>query len=253
MIVVLPSNKKYFSQIDDFRLTQDKTYKDVLNLVNEYVKKDHSKQAKLVKNVRDSFIKLNNVVGTKKHVTAFTNMYNNCVEKNDLWGFLADIDKNEIISWGSPIKWQVTPDDKNAKIYKSMISFPQLSLFDLNVYFDDNSGLSKTEITNRGIVRKKYLKYISDILDSCLGKSHGLKAQDVFDCEVSILNAMGCDSVKKDSPDFYNVVKRGEALQYGFDWDKFAHKVGYKTVPESFICGSLNYLKCMCTELSENW
>ena len=62
-------------------------------------------------------------------------MYNTCVEKNDLWGFLAHINKNEIISWGCPIKWQVTPDDKNAKIYKSMISFPQLSLFDLNVYF----------------------------------------------------------------------------------------------------------------------
>jgi predicted metalloendopeptidase len=97
------------------------------------------------------------------------------------------------------------------------------------------------------------LKYISDIFDSCLGKSHGLVAQDVFDCEVAILNAMGCDSVKNDSPTFYNVVKRGEALQYGFDWDTFAHKVGYKRAPENFICGSLNYLKCMCTELTENW
>jgi len=246
-------NKKYFSQIDEFRLTQDKTYKDVLDLVNRYVKMNHSKQSKLVKNVRDSFFKLNNNATTKKYAVDFTNMYNSCVEKNDLWGFLADINKNEIISWGCPIKWQVTPDDKNAKIYKSVISFPQLSIFDLNVYFDDNTGLSKTEITNRGVVRKKYLKYINDIFDSCLGKSHGLKAQDVFDCEVAILNAMGCTSVKKDSPEFYNVVKRKEALEYGFDWDTFADKIGYKRAPETFICGSLNYLKCMCKELTENW
>jgi putative endopeptidase len=246
-------NKKYFSQIDEFRTTQDKTYKDVLRLIDEYVKKYHDRRAKLVKNVRDSFLTLNNLVRTKKHVTEFTNMYNTCVGKNDLWGFLADINRNDIISWGCPIRWQVNPDDKNAKIYKSMVSFPQLSLFDLNVYFDDNTGLSKTEIANRGIVRKKYQGYINDIFSSCLGNGHGLKAQDVFDCEVAILNAMGCDSVKKDSPDFYNVVKRGEALEYGFDWDTFTRNIGYKKAPETFICGSLNYLKCMCKELSDNW
>ena len=37
-----PKNRKYFSQIDNFRLVQDKTYRDVLNLVNEYVKKNSS-------------------------------------------------------------------------------------------------------------------------------------------------------------------------------------------------------------------
>lgn len=246
-------NKKYFSQIDDFRLAQDKTYKDVLRLIDDYIKTTHDKQSKLVKNVRDSFLTLNNSERTTKHIVEFTNSYNTYIKNNDLWGFLAEINKNDMISWGCPINWKVWPDDKNAKFYKTMITGPQLSLFDLNVYFDDNIGLTKTEITNKNIVKKKFFQYINDIFNSCLGKNHGLKAQDVYDCEVSIITAMGCDSVKKNSEDFYNLVKRTEALSYGFDWDKFAHNVGYKRAPETFICGNLNYLKCMCTELSENW
>ena len=65
---------------------------------------------------------------------------------------------------------------------------------------------------------------------------------------------MGCNSIKNDSSDFYNVVKKEEALsKYGFDWEKFSHFLGYKTSPDFFICDSVNYLKCICELLKENW
>jgi putative endopeptidase len=251
-----PKNKKYFSQIDEFRLVQDKTYRDVLRLVNEYIKKTGSNTSKDEKmnHVKKSFENLNDFSHTKKHIGEFTNMYESCVKKNDLWDFLAEINKNEIISWGCPIQWDVTPDKKNAKKYRSFIGSPQLTMFDINVYFDEFPGSSKEDKEYRKLLKSKYLKYIHDIFDACLGKNHGLKAQDVFDKEVEIVNAMGCLSIKNDSPEFYNIVQKNEALKkYGFDWEKFTKCLGYQHTPDFFICGSLNYLKCMCDNLTANW
>jgi predicted metalloendopeptidase len=249
-----PKNRKYFSQIDNFRLVQDKTYRDVLNLVNEYVKKNHSRKATLINNVKKSFQSLNNFSNTKKHITEFTNMYNSLVKKNDLWEFLAEINKNEIISWGSPITWKVMADQKDAKTYRSFISSPQLSIFDIKVYFNDTTGLTAEEIKYKNILKSKYLKYINDIFEACLGKNHGLSAKDVFDKEVEIVYAMGCSSVKNDSTEFYNIVKKDESLKkYSFDWEKFSKCLGYTHTPDFFICGGLNYLKCMCDNLTPNW
>jgi predicted metalloendopeptidase len=210
-----PKNKKYFSQIDDFRLVQDKTYRDVLRLVDEYIKKTGSNTSKdeRMSHVKKSFEKLNDLSHTKKHIAEFTKMYEGCVEKNDLWDFLAEINKNEIISWGSPIQWQVTSDQKDAKTYRSFITSPELTMFDINVYFDDDFGSTAEEKEYRKTLKNRYLKYINDIFEACLGKNHGLRAKDVFDMEVEIVNAMGCYSVKKDSPEFYNIVQKGEALK----------------------------------------
>jgi predicted metalloendopeptidase len=65
---------------------------------------------------------------------------------------------------------------------------------------------------------------------------------------------LGCDSIKTDDLDGYNIVTKQEALsKYNFDWEKLATKIGYKTVPNTFICSSTNYLKCiMETLLTDN-
>ena len=80
----------------------------------------------------------------------------------------------------------------------------------------------------------------------CLGNGHGLKAQDVWDCEYDLLTALGCDDIKEDNEDGYNVITKSEALtKYNFDWEKLAKKIGYNDVPDRFICTSKNYLKCV--------
>jgi hypothetical protein len=57
-----------------------------------------------------------------------------------MWGYLAQMNTNEIISWACPINWNVQPDSKNSKIYHNHINFPQLSLYDIELYSDDNFG-----------------------------------------------------------------------------------------------------------------
>jgi putative endopeptidase len=68
------------------------------------------------------------------------------------------------------------------------------------------------------------------------------------------MTQIGCDELKNEDPDFYNIVKKDEALtKYGFDWNQFCKELGYTKAPDFFICSSINYLKCIMNTLKNNW
>ena len=213
-----PQDKQYFVQIDDFRVVQDKVYKELIEIVKNYVKKEDSKKAKMINNMYKSLLNLDEK-SSMKHIRHIVELYDSYIGEDNVWKFLAHINDNEIVSWGCPLFWNVHADDKNAKIFNNFLSFPELSLYDPMLYFGDdmNGDLTKEQITYKKSVKTHYLQYIDDIFDACLGKGHGLKSQDVFDIEYDILIAMGCDSVKNDSPDFYNLVKAEIGYIYIFD------------------------------------
>jgi predicted metalloendopeptidase len=250
---VAAASDKYYVQIDDFRIVQDKVYKELIEIVKEYIKTDNSKQSHLIKNVYTSLLNLE-VRSINNHYLKVIEDYEYYVKKGNVWEYMAKINSNEIVNWACPINWKVMPDDKDSKIFRNYISLPQLSLYDYILYLDDFSGDKPAYKNYRKLVKRKYLKYVQDIFDSCLGKGHGLKAQDVFQVEYDLLTAMGCSSIKNDSKDYYNVVKSDEALKkYGFDWNEFSKFLGYKTPPKFFICDSLNYLLCSCDLIKINW
>lgn len=243
----------YFVQIDDFRLVQDKVYKELMEIVKEYIKSHNTKEAKLLKNVYTSFLNLD-TTSMKGHIATMIKEYDYSVAKDNVWEFMAKINKNEVVNWSCPINWKMMPDDKDSTIFRNYISFPQLSLYDYLLYLDENPADKPEQKIYRKLVKRKYLNYIKEIFDSCLGKGHGLNPHDVFEVEYDMLTAMGCNSIKKESKDYYNVVKREEALEkYGFDWEQFSHFLGYKKAPDFFICDSLNYLLCISELLKENW
>jgi predicted metalloendopeptidase len=173
---------------------------------------------------------------TRKHIAKVPLKHKEFVDNDDLWRYMAHINHNEMVCWACPIHWKVMADDKNAKIFRNYISLPELSLYDAELYLDDNTGKTPEFIKYRKDVQEKYVKYVDMIFDACLGRKHGLSGKDVFEVEKELLNAMGCDTVKNDSPDFYNVVKTEEAFEkYGFNWYQFAKYLGYKKVPDFFI------------------
>ena len=245
--------KKYYSQIDEFREVQDKVYQELIVLVKEYIKKNKTDRATEISNVFHSFLNLNETP-IKQHIIAFGEIYDQQIKANNLWDYLALINKNEIISWGSPIVWAVMPDEKKGNTFRNIISNPQLTLYDYNLYSDDTKGHPQEYITYRKHIKQEYLAYINKVFELTLGKNHDLNAADVFQVEVEILAAMDCSHIKNDSFDFYNVVKPEESLKkYGFDWTQFCKCLGYKQVPDFYICSSLNYLSCMMKKLNEEW
>jgi len=49
--VDIEESQKYIIQIDDFRLVQDKVYKELIDIVKEYIENDKSERAKCIRNI----------------------------------------------------------------------------------------------------------------------------------------------------------------------------------------------------------
>jgi predicted metalloendopeptidase len=243
----------YYVQIDDFRILQDRVYHELIDIVKDYIKTHHTREAKLLNNVYTSMLTLDSTP-IKMHTAKMIKNYDYYVARDNMWEYMANINKNEVVSWACPINWKVMPDEKNSTIFRNYISFPQLGLYDYLLYLEDSPADKPEQRNYRRRVKGKYLHYIKEVFDSCLGKNHGLHPHDVFEVEYEILIAMGCNAIKKDSSEFYNIVTKEEALKkYGFDWEQFSHFLGYKKTPDFFICDSLNYLLCMSELLKKNW
>jgi putative endopeptidase len=252
-----PDKEKYFVQVDNARLVQNKINYELIDIVKEYTSKNDTPLANNIRNLYQSLTKMSRK-GTEKHIHDFITLYDDTMKHDTLWKFLARINLNEIISWACPLRWGVDPDEKNAKVYRHHINIPQLGVFDFKVYFsaffEEKDPEEKKYVT---LVKQKYLEYIEELFDATLGKGkHDLKASDVFDIECTILYTMGCHSIDKKTGDteYYNVVKKGEALsKYHFNWEEFSHHLGCHETPDTFICGNVNYLKCMSDLLLEKW
>jgi putative endopeptidase len=235
---------KHYVQIDSFRITQEKVYYELIDIVKEYIKHNKSHKATAIKNVYESLYNLDNK-SVENYIKYYIEITDKHIASGNIYELLGSINKNEIVSWASPLVWNVLRDDQNVKYYKSLISAPKLTLYDYLLYIDDPSDNLNTKRYKK-LLKRKYLQFISTTFNLCLGKNHGLKATDVWDCEYDILLALGCDSIKNTNDSkYYNVVTQEQGLTYGFDWNEMTKKIGYTTPPKSFICTSLNYLKCI--------
>lgn len=245
--VSLEKQQKYIVQVDDFRLAQDKVYRELNTILVDYFKHNNNKLARNIKNFYYSVLNMNSKAYSKKLAYDAIKTIDNLISKNNPWELLAYFNRDEMLSPHTPISWSVEPDDKNPQICKSYINSGQLILVDLNVYYDDG-----TEVEYKRKFRQEYFKYCKKLFDTILGKND-LNPKDPFDVQVDIFNALGCNDVSNDDKP-YNVVSKEEALEkYGFDWTQFSKFLGFKTVPSTFISTGLNYLKCGTKLFLDNW
>jgi predicted metalloendopeptidase len=243
----------YIVQLDDFRVVQNKVYYELMDIVKEYIKNNNSEKSKQIANVYNANMRFLDDTQAKKHLNTYIDFLDSCVnmENNDngAWKFLGTMNKNETVSFGLPLVFSVNPDNKNSKTFRCFIAPPQLTLVDLNVYFNDG-----TDINYKNNYKKKYYEYIDELFTAFFGSNHKYNPKDVFDVEVKLLDAMGCSNIKNDSESFYNIVKKSESLdKYSFDWDSVSHEVGFKETPNFFIASSLNYLKCGSELYLKEW
>ena len=243
---------KYIVQIDNFRLVQDKVYRDVLNIVKEEIKHNNDK---FTLNLKKYYISTD-ISKTKKSIlTSHCDQYVSyidsiCKKENGLWKLLGYINRNEIISWGSPIMWTINPDDKHPDKYRCYLTGPQLSIIDLNIYFDDG-----TNIEYKQKYRQEYISYLRNIFEYIFGKNHKYNVNHVFEIEQQIVNSFVCDDNQPEEEiSTYNKITKDESFKkLGINWEVFSHELGFKTTPEFFITPDINYMKCITTLLKKNW
>jgi putative endopeptidase len=242
---------KFYVQIDSFRIVQENVYYELMEIVKEYTKNTHNARSKLVKNVYDSFLNYNQpsiLSNVKETIATIDTM----ISEGDVYNLLAHVNKNEIVSWGCPIVWTMLPDDKKSDIYRNYISSPRLSLYDYQIYIQEYG--TKEEIKFKTEFKARYLQYLHEIFDACLGKNHGLNVDYIWEIEYQLLLAMGCESVKNESLENYNIVTKDECLtKYGFDFISFTKHLGFEKTPNFFITTSLNYLTCGMEIINKNW
>jgi predicted metalloendopeptidase len=245
--VSLEQQQKYIVQIDNFRLAQDKVYRELNGIILDYVKNNNNALAKNLKNYYTSVVEMNPKPYSRKLAREAETTVEKFFAKKDPWEMLAFFNSDEMLSFSAPFTWSLNPDDKDVKCYRCYVGSHQFELLDLNVYFDDG-----TEAAYKKKYKDAYIKNAKKIFNVALGKNN-YNPQDVFDVEVEIFNALGCIDVKT-TEESYNKVHASEALsKYGFDWVHFSKHLGFKTAPEFFITSSLNYLKCGSELFLKNW
>ena len=247
--VSVEQQQKYIVQVDDFRLTQDKVYKQLDEIIVEYVKTHHDKLSKNLKNYRKSVIEMNPKAYSKKLAIEAIATIDALFEENNPWKLLAYFNNDEMICNGAPFVWVLQPDEKNTKVYRSYITAHSFELVDISVYFDDG-----TDVEYKANYRSMFKKNAKEIFNVLLG-NNDYNPQDIFDIELDLISAFGCPDISVKDPDaVYNKVTTSEALKiYGFDWPEFTKHLGFAKSPEFFITGDLKYLKCGTDIFLKNW
>jgi len=244
----LEHQQKYIVQVDNFRLTQDKVYKQLHDIILDYIKTHDNKLAKNLNSFYKSIIHLNSKENSKKLAKDSVIEVDALTAENNPWKLLAFFNRDEMISSGAPFVWSMNPDEKNSHFNRSYVTPHQFTLLDLNVYIDDG-----TEVEYKKQYIRKYKQYCKKVFETALG-ANDYNTDDIFDVEVEIFNALGCISVTKKQEESYNKVYANESLKkYSFDWDEFSKQLGFKHVPSFFITSSLNYLKCGSELFLQNW
>jgi putative endopeptidase len=246
--VELKKQQKYIVQVDDFRLTQDKVYHELHDIMMDYMKNNNTKLAKIMKNYYYSVINMNSINDSKIKARECISLFESMVKEGNPWKLLAHINKKYIHNYLAPFVFIISPDDKNSTIFRSYINPHQFILLDLNVYYDDG-----TNVEYKKNYRYQFKKFCKDVFELCLGPNHGYNTDDVYNVEVEIFNVLGCQDITKNEKSYNKVTKKEALERYNFDWDEFSKHLGFKNTPDFFITSSLNYLKCGTELFLKNW
>lgn len=245
-------NQNYIVQFDDFRLIQDKVYRDLLQIINKYVTTNKNSKSPFYISFHNFYKSTTKKYNKKeffiKHTKKIENIIDTLITNNNLWELLAYINRNEVVNWGSPLIWTLNPDDKEPSIFRSYIGGPTLSLIDMNVYFD------QTNLENRKY-KAKFLKNINEIFEFFYGKNHSLNPEDIFNVETKIAKTFSCNVLnKKNDLTTYHKITPKEALErFHFNWDEYSKALGFKKTPDFFITTDVNYLLCIVQLLLKEW
>jgi putative endopeptidase len=246
--IELEEQQKYIVQVDDFRLTQDKVYHELHDILMDYMKNNNNKLARIMKNYYESVIRMNSIRDSRIESRNSVTMVENMINEGNPWKLLAHINKSYIYNYLAPFVFMISPDDKQSTIFRSYINPHQFILLDLEVYYDDGRN-----VEYKKKYRNTFKKFCMDLFNLCLGKNHGYNTYDIFEVEVDIFNVLGCQDITKDEKSYNKVTKKEALERYGFDWTEFSKQMGFKSTPDFFITSSLNYLKCGTDLFLKNW
>jgi len=246
--IILDKRQQYITQVDDFRMTQDKVYYQLSDIIKNYTSTNKTKLSSSLKSFYDAAINMSSITTSRHYINEYIRKLDEMrQDKNNIWKWLAYINKNEMFKHGSPFVFYIMPDDKKSKTYSCYIQPHVFPLVDINIYFNDGTD---TEYKKK--YQSKYKKYIKELFEECV-PHEVTNVNDPFSVSIDLFNSMGGQS-EKETDDNYNIIKTQESNHhYNFNWNEFSKELGFKNTPTSFITTSKNYLKDGTKLMLENW
>ena len=255
-------------QIDDFRIVQSKVFKQLIDISNEYIKNNNNQLSIELKNYLHSLhLQLTNQQ-LKKYANEFVSLIDDMQkEETNLWKLIGTISYNEVISWALPFIFKMDPDANNPTIYRASIYPGTVTLYDIDVYFEDDFQDNPEKLKYIQNYKSTYNRYLHNIFEYIFGKNHRFNISYIFEVEQQIMQSAECklprnEKEKKNAgkkegevkQEAFTYVKKEDALKmYGFDFAEYSKQLGFATTPDFFITTDIKYLQCCCKMLHDDW
>ena len=247
--IAVNDQQKYITQIDDFRLAQDKVYHQLHDIVIEYIRKNPSlPHAKNMERYYKSVLRMNSPKQTREISKKYIETLNKLFHEGNPWKLLGILNREKTCNFHCPFVLSIAADEKNSKIFRPYIYPHTFQLVDISVY-DTESEKSAYKTRYRATFRQ----YCRKLFDTLLGKGHGFQTDDIFDVEVSLYNAFLCPKVQAPFEDAPSSIKISAKNKYGFHWSEFCKYVGFKHTPDFFFTSDLGYLTCGTELFLKSW
>lgn len=250
--VKLKKEQKYITQIDNFRLVQDKVADQLTEVIKDFIKNNNSDESKRLNNFFISGIKRNSIQSSKKYIKNIINTIDELrKDKNNFWKMLAYVNKYSFCKDHAPFYIDINHNYKNSNKFMAYLNPHILSISDNSIYVDDS-----TNTKYKDDYRNAFINYCNKLFMVSLGKNHNLDPKFPLEMGKKFYKFLYIDTDENiiEDPLGYNIISADDALnKYKFNWNEFCRELGYKKVPTHFCCTNLNFLK-FCTEyFIENW
>lgn len=243
---LLNKELEYITQIDNIRITQNKVYLEIYNIIKNYIKTHNNPESRSLENFTESAHNLNpiskSLTNIKEYILYLDELRK---DKNNIWKLLAYINKIDMAKQKCPFVWTIEANPNNNKLFISKIS---PFIFDsLYIY-----GIQSVSNYEKKLTENQFNNYLKKLFNVTINNSN-YNYKNVTPVLLDIVEALLC---KDESIEGVTnvIIDADEAYEkYGFNWNEFAKELGYKEIPKKFLCGNLKYLKCGTKLLLDNW
>jgi putative endopeptidase len=248
--IKLKYEQKYITKIDNFRLVQNNVFKELEELVKEYIKNNKNEETKQLTNYFHSAYNRTPIKISKKYITDTIQKIDELrKDNNNIWKMLAWVNSLPMMKAQAPFVWEISMDEKNSGKFISHLYPHIFPLVDITVYENGNNYNKYKES-----YKNAFYDYCDELFEATLGKNNKLNCKDPFNVSKDLYDAFICDNKIIEDINGYNIITSEEALnKYNFNWNEFCKELGYKNIPNKFVCSNLNYLKCATKIMTENW
>jgi len=237
---------EYITQIDNVRITQNKVFLQIYDIIKNYIKTHNTPESRSLENFAESAYNLNpiskSLTNIKEYILYLDELRK---DKNNIWKLLAYMNKNDMVKHKCPFIWTIEADPNNSKIFISKIS--PLIFDTLYIY-----GVKSVSNYKKKLTKNQFNNYLKNLFSVTVGNSN----DEYKNITPNLLDIAGALLHKDESLEekINIVIDADEAYEkYGFNWNEFAKELGYKEIPKKFLCENLKYLKYGTKLLLDNW